>query len=106
MELEVTDASFEKDVVKNPKPVMIDFWAPWCGPCRILTPVVEELAREYDGKVVVAKMNTDDNPSVATHMNISAIPTIAFFRGGRMVDQLVGLHSKKTIQGKLDALLK
>jgi len=106
MELQLTDASFEKDVLKSALPVLVDFWAPWCGPCRMLGPIVEEIAKEYDGKVVVGKMNTDDNPNVASKFNISAIPSMLFFKGGQVVDQMVGVHSKKDIKAKLDGLLK
>jgi thioredoxin 1 len=106
MEKEITDAGFEKDVLKSPKPVVVDFWAPWCGPCRMLGPLVHELAEEYAGKVVVSKMNTDDNPATASRYNISAIPTMLFFKGGEVVDQMVGVHSKGEIKARLDALLK
>lgn len=106
MELQLTDASFEKDVLKSSLPVLVDFWAPWCGPCRMLGPIVEEIAKEYDGKVVVGKMNTDDNPNVASKFNISAIPSMLFFKGGQVVEQMVGVHSKKDIKAKLDGLLK
>jgi thioredoxin 1 len=106
MELQLTDASFDKDVVKSSLPVLVDFWAPWCGPCRMLGPIVEEIAKEYDGKIVVGKMNTDDNPNVASKFNISAIPSMLFFKGGQVVEQMVGVHSKKDIKAKIDGLLK
>jgi thioredoxin 1 len=106
MELQLTDAAFEKDVIKSANPVLVDFWAPWCGPCRMLGPIVEELSKEYAGKVSVGKMNTDENPGVASKYNISAIPTMLFFKGGQVVDQLVGVHSKSDIKAKLDSLLK
>ncbi|MBK8870842.1 MAG: thioredoxin [Elusimicrobia bacterium] len=104
MELQLTDSSFEKEVLKSSLPVLVDFWAPWCGPCRMLGPIVEEIAKEYQGKVVVGKMNTDENPVVASKFNISAIPSMLFFKGGRVVEQMVGVHSKKDIKAKLDAL--
>ncbi|HMX94792.1 MAG TPA: thioredoxin [Elusimicrobiota bacterium] len=106
MEVQLSDSAFDKDVLKSPKPVLVDFWAPWCGPCRVLGPIVEELAKEYDGKIVVGKLNTDDNPNTASHNNISAIPTMLFFKGGQVVDQMVGVYSKKDIKAKLDGLLK
>jgi thioredoxin 1 len=106
MEQQITDAGFDKDVLKSSKPVVVDFWAPWCGPCRMLGPLVQELAGEYAGKIVVGKMNTDDNPATASRYNISAIPTMLFFKGGEVVDQMVGVHTKGEIRARLDALLK
>ena len=106
MEVQLSDATFEKDVLQSTQPVLVDFWAPWCGPCRMLGPIVEELSREYDGKVRVTKLNTDENPETAARYNISAIPTMLFFKNGQVVEQLVGVHSKRDIQGKLDSLLK
>ena len=104
-ELQLSDATFETEVVESDRPVLVDFWAPWCGPCRMLSPLVDELSKEYDGKVKVAKFNTDDNPQVATRYKISAIPTLLFFKGGKVVDQLVGVHPKPEIKKRLDALL-
>ena len=104
-ELQLTDTSFDAEVVKADKPVLVDFWAPWCGPCRMLSPLVDELAKEYDGKVKVGKVNTDDNAQVATQFRISAIPTLLFFKGGKVIDQLVGVHPKTEIKKRLDALL-
>lgn len=105
MEIQVTDDTFESQVLKSDKPVLVDFWAPWCGPCRMLTPVIHELAEEYAGKAVVAKMNTDENQATASRFNISAIPTLFLFKGGRVVDQMVGVQSKKDLKGKIDAIL-
>jgi thioredoxin 1 len=105
-EVELSDNSFDGDVLKSARPVLVDFWAPWCGPCRMLAPIVAELSKEYDGKVLVGKLNTDDNPATASRYNISAIPTMLFFKGGQAVDQLVGVHSKADIKKKLDGLLK
>jgi thioredoxin 1 len=108
MELQLTDSGFEKDVLKSSQPVLVDFWAPWCGPCRMLGPIVEELSKEYSGKVSVGKLNTDDNPNTAAHYDISAIPTMLFFKGGQVVDRMVGVppNAKGVIKSKLDSLLK
>jgi thioredoxin 1 len=104
-ELNLTDATFEKDVLKSDKPVLVDLWAPWCGPCRALSPVIEELAAEYAGKVVVGKLNTDENPETAGQLRVSAIPTLIFVKGGKVVDQLIGVHPKAEIKARLDALV-
>jgi thioredoxin 1 len=104
-ELNLTDATFEKDVLKSDKPVLVDLWAPWCGPCRALSPVIEELAKEYAGQVVVGKLNTDENPQTATQLRISAIPTLVFVKGGKVVEQIVGVHPKAAIKVRLDALI-
>ena len=104
-EIQLTDESFEKEVLQSPEPVLVDFWAPWCGPCRMLGPIVEELAKEYTGKVKVAKLNTDENPNSATKFNISAIPTILFFKGGKVEHQMVGVHSKADIKKQIDSLV-
>jgi thioredoxin 1 len=104
-ELQLTDATFADDVLKSDKPVLVDLWAPWCGPCRMLSPVVEELAAEYAGKVVVGKLNTDDNPATAAELRVSAIPTLLFVKGGKVVEQLVGVQPKAAIKARLDALL-
>jgi thioredoxin 1 len=106
MEVQLQDATFDNDVLKSGVPVVVDFWAPWCGPCRMLAPIVEELSKEYDGKVRVGKLNTDDNPATAARYNISAIPTMLFFKGGQVVDQLVGVHQKSDIKKKIDGLLR
>jgi thioredoxin 1 len=100
--LEVTDAQFEQEVKKSDTPVLVDFWAPWCGPCKALAPVIEELASEYQGKVKVVKVNTDDNLETAQQYRISGIPTLMVFKGGEPVDQLVGNHKKSTLAEVLD----
>lgn len=105
LEIQLTDDSFEKDVVQSAEPVLVDFWAPWCGPCRMLAPLIEELAKEYAGKIKVGKMNTDEHPNAAGRYRISAIPTLLFFKGGKVVEQLVGVHSKADIKKTLDSLL-
>ncbi|MFA6094091.1 MAG: thioredoxin [Elusimicrobiota bacterium] len=101
-ELQLTDANFEQEVLKSPQPVLVDFWAPWCGPCRMLSPLIDELAKEYAGKVRVGKVNTDDHPDVAGRFNISAIPTLMLFKGGKVVEQMVGAQSKADIKRVLD----
>ena len=104
-EIQLTDDTFDKDVVQAAEPVLVDFWAPWCGPCRMLSPVIEELGKEYAGKVKVAKINTDEHPNSASRFKISAIPTLLFFKGGKVVEQLVGVHSKAEIKKTLDSLV-
>ncbi len=104
-EIQLTDDSFDQEVIKSHQPVLVDFWAPWCGPCRMLAPVIEELATEYAGKIRVAKINTDDHPNAAARYKISAIPTMLFFKEGKVVEQLVGVHSKTEIKKTLDTLV-
>ena len=103
-EIELTDAAFQKEVLESPQPVLVDFWAPWCGPCRMLAPVVKEIAEEYQGRVRVAKLNTDEHPNAAGTYRISAIPSLLFFKGGKVTEQLVGMHSKAEIKKILESL--
>lgn len=104
MEKVVTNTNF-KDILADEKPVLVDFWATWCGPCRMLSPIVDELASEYEGRAVVAKCNVDDAEEVATEMGIRNIPTILFFKNGEIAGRLVGLQSKEAIASKLDSLI-
>lgn len=104
-ELNLTDETFETKVLKSDQPVLVDLWAPWCGPCRMMSPVVEELAKEYAGRVVVGKLNTDENPETAATLRVSAIPTLVFVKDGRVVEQMVGVQSKASIKTRLDALI-
>ena len=89
-----TDSDFKKDVLDSTVPVLVDFWAEWCGPCRIVAPVLDELAKEYDGKIKIAKVNVDENQQVSMDFHICSIPTLLFFKNGQMVKQLVGAHPK------------
>lgn len=104
-EVMLTDANFEQEVLKDNGVVLVDFWAPWCGPCRMLAPVVEELAKEYEGKAKVCKLNTDEAPQASAKYAISSIPTLLFFKKGELVGQTVGLQSKSALQEKLNSLL-
>ncbi len=104
MALEFTDENI-KEIIKSGKPVVIDFWAEWCGPCRMVGPVVEELAKEYDGKVVIGKMNVDENVDTPNEYGIRNIPTILFFKDGQLVDKQIGATQKSVLAAKVEALL-
>ena len=105
MALQITDANSEETVVKSDKVSMIDFWAEWCGPCRMVGPIVEELATEYAGQAVIGKVDVDNNPHVASQFGIRSIPTILFFKNGVQVDKQVGVVPKNILEGKLKALM-
>jgi thioredoxin 1 len=102
---ETTDATFKDEVLDNELPALVDFWAPWCGPCRMVAPIVEELAGEYEGKVSFYKLNTDDNPQVATTYGIRSIPTLLVFKGGERVGEIVGFRPKGDLKKRLDEVL-
>lgn len=97
----ITDASFDDDVLKAEAPVLVDFWAPWCGPCKMVAPVLDELARDYNGKVEVVKLNVDENPATAQQYGVRGIPTLILFKGGRIEEQIVGAVSRD----RLDVML-
>ncbi|MBU0993595.1 MAG: thioredoxin [Proteobacteria bacterium] len=92
--IEIDDGSFEKEVLKSDKPVLIDFWAPWCGPCRAITPIIEEIAKEYGDKIKITKCNVDDNPITPGKYGVRAIPTLIVFNNGEIVDQITGMVAK------------
>lgn len=102
MELEITEANFENEVIKSPIPVLIDFWAEWCGPCKILSPTVMELAKEYEGKLKVGKVNVDEEGGLAMRYNVMSIPTLKFYKGGNVVGELVGAAPKSTIEAEIN----
>ena len=103
--VEITDDNFENEVTNSDVPVLVDFWAEWCGPCRTLAPTIEELSDEYAGRFKVGKLDTDSNRDTAMKFGISAIPTMKFFKSGEEVDTLVGMNAKKDIKEKIEALL-
>ena len=103
MALELTDANFDEIVMKSDKPVLVDFWAVWCGPCRMVGPIVEELSKDYEGKAVVSKVDVDSNPNISMKFGIRNIPTLLVFKNGQVVDKQVGAVPKTVLAGKLDA---
>jgi thioredoxin 1 len=105
MAIEVNDTNFEELVLLSDKPVLVDFWAEWCGPCRIVGPIVEELSRDYEGKLVVTKLDVDSNPETAMKFGIRNIPTILFFKGGQLVDKHIGAAPKATLSAKVNSIL-
>ena len=101
----VTDSNFEDEVINAEEPVLVDFWAAWCGPCRMIAPMIEELADEFDGRAKITKMDVDSNPQTAMQFGVRSIPTLLFFKDGEVVDQLIGASSKRTLSDKLDVLV-
>lgn len=102
---QVTDSTFQQEVLDNEVPVLVDFWAPWCGPCRMVAPVVDEIALQYDGQLKVVKVNTDENPNIASQYGIRSIPTLMIFKGGQKVDMVVGAVPKTTLSNTLEKYL-
>jgi thioredoxin len=102
--INVTESTFQSEISQSTQPVLVDFWAPWCGPCRMLGPVLEEIAAESEGRFKVAKVNVDENPSLASAFGVQSLPTIAFVKSGELRDQVVGLTSKATLIRKLEEL--
>ena len=105
MALEITDSNFEELVLKSDKPVLLDFWAEWCGPCRMVGPLVEEISKDFDGKAIVGKVNVDNNPNISSQFGIRNIPTLLYFKGGQVVDKQVGAVPKAQMAAKLTAQL-
>jgi thioredoxin 1 len=104
MAIEITDANFESEVINSDVPVLVDFWAGWCAPCKMIAPIVEEISAEYDGKVKVGKVDVDANPEAAGKYGIRSIPSLLIFKGGELVNQIIGMQPKAAITEKLDAL--
>ncbi len=100
-----TDKDFKDKVLGSKTPVVVDFWAPWCGPCRMVSPIIEELAKEYDGKVVIGKMNTDENQETAGQYNVMSIPTVMIFKDGKPVQALIGVQGKQTYKTEIEKAL-
>jgi thioredoxin 1 len=105
MAVEITDSNFSDVVMSSDKPVVVDFWAAWCGPCRMVGPLIEEMHGEYDGKAVIGKVDVDQNPGVSAQFGVRSIPTILFIKNGQVVDKVVGAVPKGTLTQKLDAIL-
>lgn len=97
----LTDDNFKKEVLESSLPVLVDFWAPWCGPCKMIGPFIEEAAKEFDKKIKIAKINIDDNPKIPTQYGIMSIPTLMFFKGGKVMDQVVGALNKHDLKKKI-----
>lgn len=106
MDIGITDKNFEEEVLKSDKLVIVDFWAPWCGPCQMMGPIAEEISKEFEGKIRVFKLNVDENPKTASDYEILSIPTLKFFKSGIVVDETTGLRPKEFLVEKINALLE
>ena len=106
MEKTFTDQNWEDEVLNSNLPIVVDFWAEWCMPCRMISPIAEELSKDYEGKVIIGKLNVDENPMTAGKYNIMGIPTLLFFNNGELVDRIVGVVPKKAIEDKIKKMLK
>ncbi|MBK8426372.1 MAG: thioredoxin [Lewinellaceae bacterium] len=105
MAYEFSDASFQTEVIGSDKVTLVDLWAEWCGPCKMMTPVIDELSTEYEGRAVIGKLNVDDNPNVPTEYNVRGIPTFLIFKNGELKDKVVGAQTKQVLKDKIEALL-
>lgn len=105
MAYEFTDASFQSEVIGNEQVTVVDLWAEWCGPCKMMTPVIEELSTEYAGRAVIGKLNVDDNPEVPTNYNVRGIPTFLIFKNGELKDKIVGATTKQALKDKIEAYI-
>ena len=105
MVIDVSDQTFESEVIKSNQPVLLDLWAPWCGPCRMIAPVVDKLAEKYNDKMKFCRLNVDENPQTAAKYRIMSIPTLMFFKNGQVADTVIGAVPERTLQPKIDALL-
>jgi thioredoxin 1 len=104
MAIEFTDQNFDQEVIRSDRPVLVDFWAPWCGPCQVMIPIMEELSKEMEGKVKVGKINVDENPNIASQYGVMSIPTIKIFVGGKIVKEFVGVQNKDVLKDELGKL--
>jgi len=106
MEVQVTDATFDQEVLKSTTPVLVDFWAPWCGPCKMQNPILEEVAKDFEGKAKIAKVNVDENPGIAQKFLVMSIPTLMLFKNGEVIKQMIGVQMKETLTEELNNLIK
>ena len=105
MEIKFTDQNFEEEVEKSKLPVLVDFWAVWCGPCQMMGPIIEELAKKFDGKMKIGKLNVDENPNIAQKYEVLGIPSLKFFKNGEIVDEITGLQPKEVIIEKINSVI-